>query len=582
MHIEHFERDEGSAIEVATVARLLRYSVRRSPGWTALLLTATAASVLCTLLSPLVLARAVDAALAGSPMGPALILLAALIGTGAVASVVGVWAAAAGTVTVAMALRRALTLRVLLAGLPGQRRFTSGDLTSRVVNEAATASQLVPAVLSAATAVVLSVGGIAALALIYWPLAVAFLVCVPVAVVLMRRFVGRASGAMMQYQRLQGILAGRLIGALAGSQTIRASGTVDREVDRVLMLLPEMSSAGRATWQVQRHGVWKISLLTPLTEIVVFAFAGFAVSNGQLTVGHWAAVAGYVAMAVGFLDAADTLVEVAQTQAGARRLAEVLALRPGPGGNRAIPDGPGEINFRSVTMRGEGEVLLDGVEVLIPAGVLVAIVGRSGAGKSTFAALAGGLLAPDEGQVLLDGVPLTDVHPDQLRRLVAYAFERPAALGKTVHDMIAYGSADLSRQQVERAAGLVCADTFIRRLPDGYDTLLSRAAFSGGELQRLGLARAIVRDPRILILDDATSSLDTATEAEVTATLNRVLAGRTRVLVAHRVASAANADLVLWLEDGQVQAIAPHDRLWDEPSYRAIFAAEDALVEEAR
>ncbi|MFI6318930.1 ABC transporter ATP-binding protein [Nonomuraea sp. NPDC050556] len=548
----------------------LLYALRRAPWWTLVSVVSRAVGIAVALALPAGLARAVDAALAGAP-GSAVAWLGVLLAVAVVTGMLEVWASSAGSVAVEVSLRRAVVRRVLDAGVPGQRRFPAGDVSSRLVTGAAEASGLVPIVLSVLGTAVLSAGGLVALALIDWSLAVAFVVCVPVAVILVRRFVAETAGLMRSYQELQGRLAARLVEALAGARTIQASGTLTREVERVLAPLPELTAFGRATWAAQRRTVWKVGLLNPLTGIVVLAVAGVGVSGGRLSAGSWVAVAGYVTIALGLFGVLDTVTGLAHIRAGAARLADVLALPSGPGGGLALPDGPGAITFRSVTLRVDGEVVLDGLDLDIPAGRSVAVVGRSGAGKSTLAALAGGLLAPDAGEVLLDGVAVAGVRAGELRRAVAYAFERPALLGGTVHDLIAYGSAGASRDEVEVAALLVSADGFIRRLPDGYDTRLDRAPLSGGEVQRLGLARAVVGERRVLILDDATSSLDTATEAEVTATLTRLLAGRTRIVVAHRATTAARADLVVWLENGRVRATGPHAQLWHDPTYRALF-----------
>jgi ATP-binding cassette subfamily B protein len=186
---------------------------------------------------------------------------------------------------------------------------------------------------------------------------------------------------------------------------------------------------------------------------------------------------------------------------------------------------------------------------------------------------------PDEGEVRLDGVPVSAVDLAALRRTVTYAFERPALLGSTVQDTIAYGCPDATRAQVVAAAAAAQADRFVRLLPDGYDTPLARAPMSGGELQRIGLARAILTGARVVVLDDATSSLDTATELRVAEALEQVLAGRTALIVAHRAATAARADLVAWLDDGRIRALAPHATLWTDPAYRAVFAAAEETAE---
>lgn len=138
--------------------------------------------------------------------------------------------------------------------------------------------------------------------------------------------------------------------------------------------------------------------------------------------------------------------------------------------------------------------------------------------------------------------------------------------------MIAFARPDASHAEVTAAAAAARADDFIARLPGGYDTPLTEAPLSGGEVQRLGLARALVHDPAVVVLDDALSSLDTATEARVGSALASAWSGRTRVLIAHRVSTAARADLVAWLEDGRVRALGPHADLWQLDDYRALFA----------
>ena len=162
-----------------------------------------------------------------------------------------------------------------------------------------------------------------------------------------------------------------------------------------------------------------------------------------------------------------------------------------------------------------------------------------------------------------------------LTRRVAYAFESPALLGDTVRDAIRLGYV-ASDAEVEAAARRVEADAFIRRLPDGYDTSLDETPMSGGERQRLGLARAALRDSPAFVLDDALSSLDVATAARVFAALGSLSKERTALVVAHRASTAASADVVAWLVDGRIRKVAPHSELWKDSAYRAAFMSPDA------
>ena len=187
-----------------------------------------------------------------------------------------------------------------------------------------------------------------------------------------------------------------------------------------------------------------------------------------------------------------------------------------------------------------------------------------------------------KGTVRMDGELLSAWSAEALAQRVAYAFESPALLGDTVRDAITLGY-DASDAEVEAAARSVEADAFIRRLPNAYETPLDETPMSGGERQRLGLARAALRDSPALVLDDALSSLDVATAARVFAALGALSEDRTAVIVAHRASTAASADVVSWLVDGRIHRVAPHAELWRDPAYRAAFmgrSSEAATIAE--
>jgi len=573
--------------------RLLLGVARRAPRWTAALLVATLCGAAASLLAPAVLAAAVDAALHRGGPATALARLAALLAVMAAADVLAPLAAAGYEASSTAWLRRRLLDRALALGVGGRRRLDPGDLLSRVGADAPATAQVLPDLLQAAVAVLTGAGAVVALALLDWPLAVAFLAGLVPVTVLVRAFMVRASELFVGYQRLQAGIAGRLLEALAGIRTIRASGTSGREAGRVLAPLGELSAVGRRLWQVQRRIAWGVALLVPLEETVVLAVAGLGLAAGRLTPGDLLAAVGYTRLALGLFEQVDVLVAAARARAGAARAADVLddpaapvqarPAPPDPPGHplgvprtpppMALPAGGGSVSLRGVRVRAGRERVLDRLDLDVPAGACVALVGRSGAGKTTLASLIGRLRDPDEGSVLLDGVPVSALDPDVLHRAVAYAFERPAPLGGTVAGTIAYGRPSAPAAEVRAAARAAEADGFVRRLPDGYDTPLERAPMSGGEAQRLGLARAILQGERVLVLDDATSSLDTATEMKVSAALGGLPS--TRLVVAHRVATAARADLVAWLDGGRVRALAPHAELWRDPDYRAVFAAPE-------
>ncbi|MFA1549820.1 ABC transporter ATP-binding protein [Actinomadura chokoriensis] len=557
--------------------RLLRAAVRRFRGPLALLAALTAVRAASMLAMPAMLAKAVDAVRGGGDLTAAVAGLALVLAVGAAAEAGEELAGTYCGSRITAWLRHRLIGRVLELGEPGRRRFATGDVLSRLTESAGGPASFPTLLVSGAATLATTAGAVVALALIDWTLAVAFVLGVPPAVLALRVFVAKASEPFAEYQRHQAEIGTRLLDARQGARTIRAAGTADREIRRILLPLLPLGAAGRRTWAVQGQVGWRLSLLAPLLQIVVVGVAGVRLAAGDVTAGGLVAAASYTSMAAGAAALFDTFVALLNCEVGAGRVAEVLdaapAVRP-PERPVPLPDGPGALRLRQVTVRVGGRTVLDGLDLAVPPGAAVALVGASGTGKSVLVSTIGRLLDPDEGRVELDGVPVADVALPRLRLAVAYAFERPALLGATVHDMIAYARPGATRAEVRGAARTAAADGFVQALPAGYDTPLAEAPLSGGELQRLGLARAALADARLLVLDDATSSLDTATEMRVTLALREILDGRTSLVVARRPATAARADLVAWLDSGRIRALAPHAELWPDPRYRAVFAAE--------
>ncbi|MYS85849.1 ATP-binding cassette domain-containing protein [Embleya scabrispora] len=560
----------------------LRAALRTAPGPTVTLALAVPAGSIAALLLPAAVAGSVDAVVRGdSASGPTLRLVAVLVLgllAGLLTEVAGPGLAAESTAR----LRRQLAMRVTDLGTGARNPFAAGDVTSRLVGAAPDAAGLVPALLGTLGALVTSIGGIVALALIDPWLAVGFLGGLLPGLLVVRLFMTRATDLFTRYQVVQSGLAARLADALAGARTIRACGTHDREIARILAPLPELSAAGHGLWRAQRNAVAQVLLLAPMVELTVLSTAGWLLADGRIPPGRLVAAAGYAALGLGFLEQVEALVAVAHARAGRARAAELLAVEPaGYGTARTLPPGRGELTFRGVCVRvpesgaDAHRVLLDGIDLTVPAGTCVALVGASGSGKSTLAALAGRLREPDEGEVLLDGLPVTRLARGELRRGVAYAFPRPVLVGADLAEALAYGRPGASAQTVTRAAEMAFADDFVRRLPAGYATRTEGLALSGGEVQRLGLARALVQDARVLVLDDATSGLDTVTEHRIHEAFRTGLAGRTRLVVAHRAAAAADADSVVWLDAGRIKAIGTHADLWSDPAYRAVFTANN-------
>ncbi|GGV14632.1 ABC transporter ATP-binding protein [Streptomyces filipinensis] len=470
-------------------------------------------------------------------------------------------------------LRRHLTGHVLALGPRAAARFGAGDLVARLVGNAAQAGTAPGALAALLAALAAPVGGVVALALLDPYLAAVFLAGAPVLALLLRSFARDTSACVADYQRVQGRIAGALAEAVGGFRTIRAAGVEDRETARILAPLPELSRAGHQMWRVQGRAAARAVTVAPLLNLAVLAVAGLLLARHRLSVGEVLAASRYAALATGVGALVGQLATLARARAATGRLAEVRA-EPAPGyGAGRLPPGNGRLELRAVTALRGGRTVLDRVDLTVPGGTTLAVVGRSGAGKSLLAQLAGRLTDPDAGDILLDGVLLGDLAHAELRRAVAYAFERPALPGTTIEDTIAFGPTPATPAAVRSAARRAHADDFVRRLPDGYATRTADAPRSGGESQRLGLARAFAHGGRLLILDDALSSLDTVTEHRIAQTLLTPDPSRTRLLIAHRATTAARADRVAWLDAGRVRAVATHQELWREAEYRAVFGA---------
>ncbi|GAA1345411.1 ABC transporter ATP-binding protein [Saccharothrix algeriensis] len=554
---------------------LLRTVVLRDPRWLLLAVNALLATT-AGLLLPTALAAAVDSALGGRADPGAVLWLVGLAGVEVVGDAVGVVLAAAITARGTAWLRRRLTSRLLESGHPG--RFEAGDAVSRLTGDGAIAGGFAVLLVNLGVTVLTACGAVVALALLDWRLAAVFLLSLPPALLLVRSHLKLTTEDVTTYQEVSGELSARLLDAVGGLRTIAASGRADQEAARVLRPLPRLAAAGVGMWRTQARMIWRAGLLLPAVELAVLTAAGFGVVAGRLSVGDVLAALGYAGLGMAVVGQATVLTALQRARASAARVDEVLTA-PGvadpagrepagrepverdlveqdPAGREPVEREPvavGAVELRGVSVAGA----LHEVDLLVPAGAFLAVVGRSGAGKSALAAVIGGLTEPAAGRVLRGGS-------------VGYAFERPALLGATVADAVGYGTS-AGRDEVLAACRAAQVHDVVVRLPAGYDTPMADTPLSGGEAQRLGLARAVVRDPAVLVLDDATASLDTVTESTVERAVETALPGRTRVVVTHRAATAGRADAVVWLADGRVRAVAPHSALWGFAEYREVF-----------
>jgi ATP-binding cassette, subfamily B, bacterial len=330
---------------------------------------------------------------------------------------------------------------------------------------------------------------------------------------------------------------------------------------------------------------------TPLFEVIpsvatvaVLWLGGFRVVGGQLTLGEFVAFTQYLALLnfplriTGWFFA-----QLPRAAAAASRIQALLAEAPtiaDPDPATPLPSGRGEIRFHDVSFAySDVAPVLRNVDLTIPGGTSVALVGGTGAGKTTLAHLVPRFRDVDSGSITVDGVDVRAVTLDELRREVAVVFQETFLFSASVRDNIAFGDPGATDEQIRLAARLSQAHSFIVDLPDGYDTTVGERghSLSGGQRQRVALARAVVRDPRVLILDDATSSVDAVVEAEMLAALEQVMRGRTTVIIAHRTSTLALVDQVVFVDEGRIAAMGPHlELLASVPRYGEVLAQEAA------
>jgi ATP-binding cassette subfamily B protein len=328
-----------------------------------------------------------------------------------------------------------------------------------------------------------------------------------------------------------------------------------------------------------------LSFLPLLAQAAVLLVGARMVAHGSLSTGDFIAFNLYLGMLVMPLRSLGMWVGQAQrATASGERIFQVLdepekvADRPDP---TDLPPGEGTIIFEDVSFSYlPGRPVLEHLDLALEAGTTVALIGHTGAGKTTLASLVPRFYDVDSGRVLVDGVDVRDLTLTSLRGAIGAITQDPFLFSTTVRENIAFGRPAMSDEDVERVARLAQAHEFVERLPQGYETVIGERGItlSGGQRQRIAIARALAVDPRILILDDATASVDATTEARIRAGLREVMEGRTTLIIAHRLSTIALADEIVVLDGGRIVARGAHDELLDtSPVYREIH--EHGLLE---
>ena len=534
----------------------------------ALVVVLIVASSLVALASPFLVRTVIDDALPHADVRLLVLAVAGMVAVAAVTSLLGVvqtWISTGVGQRVMHGLRTSVFTHVQRQSMGFFTRTRGGEITSRLTNDIGGMQSVVTsAATSLASNATTVVGTAAAMAVLSWRLSLLTFVVLPPAVWLTRRVaLLRRSITTAQQQRLadlqhqveeslsvSGAMLTKTLGT-AGAQSARFAQTSSELVD----LEVRASLAGR--WRMAT-----MNIVFAAIPALIYLAAGLPVTSGGMTIGTLVAfTALQAAIFRPLMGLLDVGVQLTASMALFSRVFEYLDLVveiADPA--HPVPLDPtstrGEVRVEGVGFTYPGAVrpALDDVDLVVPAGTSLALVGRTGSGKTTLASLVARLHDPSTGRVTLDGTDLRDLALADLARVVGVVSQETYLLHATVRENLRQADPGATDAEVEDAARRAQVHDVIAALPDGYDTLVGARGhrFSGGEQQRLAIARTLLRDPRVLVLDEATSALDTTTERAVQAALDEVRRGRTTIMIAHRLSTVSGVDRVAVLDGGRV------------------------------
>ncbi|MFF8843050.1 ABC transporter ATP-binding protein [Streptomyces sp. NPDC015127] len=416
------------------------------------------------------------------------------------------------------------------------------------------------------------------------PLTLIALAVAPALWIIAKRSRTRLHPATWYAQSQAGAVAGVVDGAVSGVRVVKGFGQEDQETGKLREVSRRLFAGRLRTIRLNARYTPALQAVPALGQVAMLTLGGWLATKGEITLGTFVAFSTYLAQLVGPVRMLAMVLTVGQqARAGVERVLELIDTEPSlRDGTKELPaDAAASVEFDDVSFAyADGRPVLDGFSLEIRPGETVAVVGASGSGKSTVSLLLPRFYDATRGAVLVGGHDVRELTFESLRAAIGLVPEDSFLFSDTVRANIAYGKPDATWDEIDRAARAAQADRFIAELPDGYDTKVGEhgLTLSGGQRQRIALARAILTDPRLLLLDDATSAVDARVEHEIHEALRQVMVGRTTLLIAHRRSTLNLADRIAVLDKGRLADIGTHDELQQRSAlYRRLLTDPDEL-----